>query len=97
MDDTITGEGLQNLGLYSALRASEQGGIFIMPHLLRHGESFILVSTEGADRPIQSPLTTRMRMWRTYSNLTGLRHYHCFHLRPTLPIQILVVPSDLYR
>jgi hypothetical protein len=33
-DVTITGEGLQNLGLYSALRAFEQGGIFIMPHLL---------------------------------------------------------------
>jgi hypothetical protein len=30
----ITGEGLQNLGLYSALRAFEQGGIFIVPHLL---------------------------------------------------------------
>jgi hypothetical protein len=33
---TITSEGLQNLGLYcSVLRAFEQGGIFIMPHLLR--------------------------------------------------------------
>ena len=31
---TITGEGLQNLGLCSALRAFEQGGIFIVPHLL---------------------------------------------------------------
>jgi hypothetical protein len=33
-DDTITGEGLQNLGLCSALRAFEQGEIFIVPHLL---------------------------------------------------------------
>jgi hypothetical protein len=33
-DVTITGEGLQNLGLRSALRAFEQGGIFIVPHLL---------------------------------------------------------------
>jgi hypothetical protein len=34
-DVTITGEGLKNLGkLCSALRAFEQGGIFIMPHLL---------------------------------------------------------------
>ena len=33
-DITITGEGLQNLGLCSALRAFEQGGIFIVPHLL---------------------------------------------------------------
>ena len=29
----MTGEGLQNLGLCSALRAFEQGGIFIVPHL----------------------------------------------------------------
>jgi hypothetical protein len=33
-DVTIAGEGLQNLGLGSALRAFEQGGIFIVPHLL---------------------------------------------------------------
>jgi hypothetical protein len=33
-DVTITGEGPQNLGLCSALRAFEQGGIFIVPHLL---------------------------------------------------------------
>jgi hypothetical protein len=30
----IAGEGLQNIGLFSALRAFEQGGIFIVPHLL---------------------------------------------------------------
>jgi hypothetical protein len=30
----IASEGLQNLGLCSALRAFEQGGIFIVPHLL---------------------------------------------------------------
>jgi hypothetical protein len=33
-DVTITGEGLQNLGLCLALRTFEQGGIFIVPHLL---------------------------------------------------------------
>jgi hypothetical protein len=33
-DVTITGEGLQNLGLCSALRAFEQEEIFILPHLL---------------------------------------------------------------
>ena len=33
-DVTITGEGLQNLDLCSALRAFEQGGIFIKPQLL---------------------------------------------------------------
>jgi hypothetical protein len=31
---TITGEGLQNLGLCSALRAFKQAGIFIVPQLL---------------------------------------------------------------
>jgi hypothetical protein len=33
-DVTIAGEGLQNLDLCSALKAFEQGGIFIVPHLL---------------------------------------------------------------
>jgi hypothetical protein len=33
-DVTIAGEGLQSLGLCSALRAFERGGIFIVPHLL---------------------------------------------------------------
>jgi hypothetical protein len=32
--NNITGEGLQNLGQCSALRAFQQGGIFIVPHLL---------------------------------------------------------------
>jgi hypothetical protein len=43
---TIAGEGLQNLGLYSALRAFEQGEIFIVPHLLRHGASVFPVSSD---------------------------------------------------
>jgi hypothetical protein len=33
-DVTIAGEGLQNLGLYSALSAFEQERIFIEPYLL---------------------------------------------------------------
>jgi hypothetical protein len=33
-DVTTAGEGLQNLGQCSALRAFEQKDIFIMPHLL---------------------------------------------------------------
>jgi hypothetical protein len=33
-DVTITGERLLNLGLCSALRTFEQGGIFIVPQLL---------------------------------------------------------------
>jgi hypothetical protein len=34
-DVTIAGEGLQNLGVCSALRAFEQGGIFITPAVTR--------------------------------------------------------------
>jgi hypothetical protein len=46
-DVTIAGEGLQNLSLCSELRAFEQGGIFIVPHLLWHGTSVFPVSSEG--------------------------------------------------
>jgi hypothetical protein len=53
-DVTITGEGLQNLGLCSALRAFEQGGIFIVPHLMRHGASVFHVSSEGPPHSIAS-------------------------------------------
>ena len=44
-DVTIAGEGLQILGLCSALRAFEQGEIFIVPHLLQHGASVFPVSS----------------------------------------------------
>jgi hypothetical protein len=60
-DATIADERLQNLGLCSALRAFDQEGIFIVPHLRWHGASVF--------RPIQSPLTTHKGMWRTYSYL----------------------------
>jgi hypothetical protein len=46
-DVTITGEGLQNLGLCLALWAFEQGGIFIVPH----GVSVFPVSSEGHHPP----------------------------------------------
>jgi hypothetical protein len=59
-------EGLQNLGLCSTLKAFEHGGIFFVPHLLRHGASVFLVSSEGS--PIQSSITTHKGIWRTYSN-----------------------------
>jgi hypothetical protein len=58
LDVTNAGEGLQNLGLCSALRTFGQGGIFIVPH----GTSVFPV------RPIQSPFTTHEGVWRTYSN-----------------------------
>jgi hypothetical protein len=53
-DVTITGEGLQNLGLCSALRAFEQGGIFIVSHLLWHGTSVFPVSSEGPPHSVAS-------------------------------------------
>ena len=40
-------EGLQNLGLLLMKMAFEQGGIFIVPHLLLHGVSVFAVSSEG--------------------------------------------------
>jgi hypothetical protein len=55
-DVTIAGEGLQNLGLCSALRAFEQGGIFIVPHLLYmwYGASVFSVSSEGPPHSVAS-------------------------------------------
>jgi hypothetical protein len=53
-DVTIVGEGLQNLGLCSALRAFEQGGIFIVPHLMWHGTSVFPVSSEGPPQSVDS-------------------------------------------
>jgi hypothetical protein len=53
-DVTIAGEGLQTLGLCSALRALEQGGIFIVPHLLWHGTSVYPVSSEGPPHLVAS-------------------------------------------
>jgi hypothetical protein len=66
-DVTITCEGLQNLGLCSALNAFEQGGIFIVSHLLWHGASVFLVSSEGPSHSVASYDT--QRIWRIYSNL----------------------------
>jgi hypothetical protein len=54
VDVTIAGEGLQNLGLCSVLRAFELGGIFIVPHLLWHGASVFPVSSEGLSHSVAS-------------------------------------------
>jgi hypothetical protein len=54
MDVTITGEGLQNLGLCLALKAFEQGRIFIVPHLLWHETSIFPVSSEGLPHSVAS-------------------------------------------
>jgi hypothetical protein len=61
-DVTIAGEGLQNLGLCSALRAFEQG----WNTCCDTGPWFFRFHPK--DRPSQSPFTTRMGMLRTYSN-----------------------------
>jgi hypothetical protein len=52
-------EGLLSLGLCSALRAFEQGGVFIVPQFSQ---------SHPKDHPIQSPLTTLSGMQRIYSN-----------------------------
>jgi hypothetical protein len=79
-DVTIASEGLHNLGLCSAPRAFEQGGIFIVPHLLWHGASVFPVSSEGP------PLTTRMGMRRTYSNPDP--HGKCMNMRTMLRVML---------
>jgi hypothetical protein len=53
-DVTIADEGLQNSGLCSALGAFEQGGIFIVPHLLWHGALVFPVSSEGQPHSVTS-------------------------------------------
>jgi hypothetical protein len=53
-DVTTAGEGLQNLDLCLALRAFEQGGIFIVPHLLWHGGSIFPVLSEGPPHSVAS-------------------------------------------
>jgi hypothetical protein len=58
-DVTITGGGQQNLGLCLALRALEQGGNFILPHLLWHGASVFPDSSEGPPHSIASYDTQR--------------------------------------
>jgi hypothetical protein len=50
----IAGEGLQDLGLCSALRAFEQGGIFIVPHLQCHEASVFLVTSERPPHAVAS-------------------------------------------
>ena len=46
-DVIIADEGLQYVGLCSALEALKQGGNFIVSHLLWHGTSVYKVSSEG--------------------------------------------------
>jgi hypothetical protein len=50
----MTGEGLQNLDLCSALTTSELWGIFIVPHLLWHRVSDLPVSSGGPPHSVAS-------------------------------------------
>jgi hypothetical protein len=52
-------KGCTNLGLCLALRAFEQGGIFIVPHLLWHGTSVFPVLYEGLPHSVASYDTRR--------------------------------------
>ena len=48
MNVTITGEGMQNVDIYSALTAFHQGGIYIVSHLMLQGiSSFLVVLSSG--------------------------------------------------
>jgi hypothetical protein len=62
---TITGEGIQNLGLCSALRAFEQEEIFMYHTCCDTGPRFF--QSHLKDCPIQSALTTHKGMWKIYS------------------------------
>jgi hypothetical protein len=63
----IAGEGLENLDLCSVLRAFEQAGIFIVPHLYRATPAVTRdLGFSGLIR--RTPLRTRKGMLGTYSN-----------------------------
>jgi hypothetical protein len=53
-DVTLPVKGCKILGLCSALRAFEQGGFFIVPHLLGHGASVFPVSSDGSPHSVTS-------------------------------------------
>jgi hypothetical protein len=78
------GEGLQNLGLCSAPRAFEQGGILFVPHWCDTGPRFF--QSYLKDHPIQSPFTTQGDV-EIYSNLY-------FHLSPICRLLRRVLQSS---
>jgi hypothetical protein len=70
----IASERLQNLGLCSALRAFEQGGIFIVSHLLWHGASGFPVSSEGPPHSVASYNTWGCGVSILTQILTGIKY-----------------------
>jgi hypothetical protein len=101
-DVTIAGEGLQNLGLCSALRAFVQGGIFIMPHLqatVTRGLGFsgfirwtvpfsrLLRHTRGCGGSILTRILTRLyKVYALY--LLHVRSFHCYHVAATYTLRM---------
>jgi hypothetical protein len=64
-DVTITGEGLQNLGLCSALMPFSREGSLSCHTCCDTGPRFF--RSHPKDRPILSPFTTHKGMWKIYS------------------------------
>jgi hypothetical protein len=88
---------LQNLGLCSALRAYEEGGIFLVPHLLWHGTSFFPVPSEGPPHSV-AWFIDYLRFYVLLKNfsLTKRRH-RVAKFRPMLGAQGLWAGRDFYR
>jgi hypothetical protein len=78
---TITGVRAANSGLYSALGSFEQGGIFIVPHLLRHGASVYTASSERTAPTSHSGIRLIDYLLRFYVPLKNIsliwRRHHC--------------------
>jgi hypothetical protein len=102
-DVTIAGEGLQNLGLCSALRAFEQGEIFIVPRnlgfsgLIRRTAPFsrLLQHTRGCGRSILTRILTG-----TVLN-APLTKYSIVHSTTPLPYKLqlkdsIFLPYDMF-
>jgi hypothetical protein len=79
-DVIITSEGLQNLGLCSALRAFEQGGI--MPHLLWHGPVVFRVLSERPPHLVVFYDTQgyAKNLFLPGSSAIAQVHWHCIYL-----------------
>ena len=69
--DIAMGEGLQNLVLCSKPTAFEQGGIFIVPHLLWHGT--LVGGSRSQDHPKLVAFHDKQRKLKTYEELWLVR------------------------
>jgi hypothetical protein len=97
-DVTNAGEGLQNLGLCSALRAFEHWGTFIVPHLLWHVASVFPVSSEGPPHSVASYGTQGgvENLFLTLTFMHNISIYTCtyrYHDILTKLLKVLIVCS----